>query len=321
MRGFSASLLTLPLPLPALAKTKSKTSPLLDELPAKVRVDRGFLLVCCPMSTLLCYFFRSSPRSVNKLIKPSSPLEQLRSVPTWAITDSRGVPYMVVDDNAQIVAYFFTSYDEARRVLKSATKATEKGNIWKGATITPLSLDAAVELSLKGKASTGGVNFKLAPAQEDLDKAIELTNLKNGLPEGKVPLFFSDKLKVPGNFYDLRKTKKKASTEAAPDQAGTQVKPLFFSLAELEDAWKIYGDGGDAERKAAALKNAQICRDNAEAKAKAAAAAEAARMAPIMAAREAAADAAMKELLAEEEQEQEAAAAKARKKKNKGKKK
>ena len=49
--------------------------------------------------------------------------------------------------------------------------------------------------------------------------------------------------------------------------------------------------------------------------------AEAARMAPIVAAREAAADAAMKELLAEDEQEKEKAAVKARKKKNKGRKK
>ena len=71
------------------------------------------------------------------------------------------------------------------------------------------------------------------------------------------------------------------------------------------------------------LRNAQAARENAAAVAKAAAEVEAARMAPIMAEREAAADAAMEALLAEEEQEN-AATAKSRKgkvKKGKGQKK
>ena len=79
-------------------------------------------------------------------------------------------------------------------------------------------------------------------------------------------------------------------------------------------AAKHLGDEGNVENKARMLHKVQ----EEETKAKAAAEAEAARMAPIMAAREAAANAAMEALLAEEEQEK-AAAAKPRKGKGKGK--
>ena len=89
-------------------------------------------------------------------------------------------------------------------------------------------------------------------------------------------------------------------------------------------AARLYGNKGDADAKSVMLRNAQRCREYAESDAKAAAEAEAARMAPIMAAREAAANAAMEALLAEEEQEKAAAAAKSgtsKRRKNKGRKK
>jgi hypothetical protein len=83
-------------------------------------------------------------------------------------------------------------------------------------------------------------------------------------------------------------------------------------------AARLYGDEGDEPNKATQLGNAEKCRNYAEEEAKAAADAEAVRMAPIMAARKAAADAAMEALLAEEEQEK--AATKPRKQgKGKGK--
>jgi colicin import membrane protein len=89
--------------------------------------------------------------------------------------------------------------------------------------------------------------------------------------------------------------------------------------AMLENAEKCRMKA-EAEAKAVA-KNAQAAHEHAEAEAKAAAEVEAARMAPIMAAREAAADAAMEALLAEEEHEKAAGAATAKPRKGrKGKK-
>ena len=72
-------------------------------------------------------------------------------------------------------------------------------------------------------------------------------------------------------------------------------------------AARLFGDEGNELNKAEMLGNAEKFREKAEAEAKAAAKAEVARMAPIMAAREAAANAAMEALLAEEEQEKAAA--------------
>jgi cytochrome c-type biogenesis protein CcmH/NrfG len=71
-------------------------------------------------------------------------------------------------------------------------------------------------------------------------------------------------------------------------------------------AARLFGDEGNEVGKAAMLEYTELCREHAEAEAKAAAEAEAARMAVL----EAAANAAMEALLAEEEQEVVVAAAK-----------
>ena len=131
---------------------------------------------------------------------------------------------------------------------------------------------------------------------------------------------------------------------AAPLKGGNRV-PYGSQKNNLAEAWEMhagahkdidnfctaavsymkaasrYDNRGDARMKTEMLERARDCRAKAEAIAKAAAEAEAARMAPIMAAREASADAAMQALLAEEKQENVEAASKPRKKKSKGRKK
>ena len=38
----------------------------------------------------------------------------LKRIPTFAIVDTRGVPYFVVGEDAKLTSYFFTSYGEAK---------------------------------------------------------------------------------------------------------------------------------------------------------------------------------------------------------------
>ncbi len=181
--------------------------------------------------------------------------EWLHGVPTFSLVDSEGVPYMVVGEDAQVTGYFFTSYEEAKRILQLARSSADKSiqeqteqarrekrvleddsliNPWKEARISTIPLDVAVTLVTK---STKGNIFLLAPAASDIEQALELTGLED-LDEGKVPLFYlkdftNSEGKSPLYFtksqllQDFNKTNKR---QAAPPVLVTQ---LFAVLGQM----------------------------------------------------------------------------------------
>ena len=158
----------------------------------------------------------------------------LNAVPTFTIVDKKGVPFMVVGEDAKVTGYFFTSYGEAERILRiakgSADKAIKKAkaegksdeevgnNPWTMARISTVPLDSAVTLVSKSSASFGGGNyFRLAPSEQDIDDALALTG-QDDLAEGKVPLFYYADFTIDVN--------------------GEKRSPLYFRKSELESAFR-----------------------------------------------------------------------------------
>jgi len=162
----------------------------------------------------------------------------LRKVPTFTLVDAQGVPFMVVGQDAKVTGYFFTSYDEAQRILTLASRSAEQAireeskadgqtteadgttplsNPWKLARISTLPLDAAVSLALdsSGGRSTSMRNyFQVAPAAHDVEDALAVTG-KDSLAEGKVPLFYYEDFTIAGGDS-----------------------PIYFSKAHLEAAFR-----------------------------------------------------------------------------------
>lgn len=99
----------------------------------------------------------------------------LHPVPTFTIVDKRGVPFMVVGEDAKVTGYFFTTYGEAARILKLAKDSANKAivqakkegkspeeigsNPWVKARISSIPLDSAITLVSKSTSSFGGGNF------------------------------------------------------------------------------------------------------------------------------------------------------------------
>lgn len=74
-----------------------------------------------------------------------------------------------------------------------------------------------------------------------MQDALNYTSIKGGLPDGKVPLFFSDDLSVPLDFYEVREKGWKGGSA----QDGKTFKPIYFSRKELEEAWGKFGGNGE----------------------------------------------------------------------------
>lgn len=157
----------------------------------------------------------------------------LRAVPTFTIVDPKGVPYVVVGEDAKVTGYFFTTYGEANRLLSLAKKSADRAiqqaktegevldemgqtNPWSKARVSSVPLDFAVTLASK---STQGAYFKVAPAEEDIDDALIVTG-KSDIPEGKVPLFYFEDFVLDGSGENLKR------------------RPLFFRKSQLLNAWK-----------------------------------------------------------------------------------
>lgn len=152
------------------------------------------------------------------LMSTSTVADRLRVVPTFTLVDPKGVPFMVVGEDAKVTGYFFTEYSEAKRILDlariSADKALKKAtlelrqqrqlnhlpvwtkqqevdeigiNPWITARISSITLDLAATLVIKSISSRN--YFQIAPSDADVDDALALTN-KTDLAEGKVPLFY-----------------------------------------------------------------------------------------------------------------------------------
>lgn len=175
------------------------------------------------------------------LVTPTQVADLLKSVPTFAIVDPKGIPYMVVGEDAKVTGYFFTTYGEANRLLTLAKKSADKAikeakaevkkgeseeeigpNPWKDARISSVPLDFAVTMASR---SNKGAYFAVAPADEDVEDALVVIG-KKSLPEGKVPLFYFTDFDVQRN--------------------GKEQSPLYFRKSELLAAWKRENKGVDA---------------------------------------------------------------------------
>lgn len=163
--------------------------------------------------------------------------ELLRVVPTFTLVDRQGVPFMVVGEDAKVTGYFFTTFDEAARILKVASDSAEQAireakrdqkpeantmsNPWKQARVSTLPLDTAVSLSLKS--GTGSIRnyFQVAPAASDVEDALLVTG-KEDLAEGKVPLFYYEDFTMNDNNNNNEST----------------ISPVFFQKSQLEAAFQ-----------------------------------------------------------------------------------
>lgn len=195
----------------------------------------------------------ASPRGPLSALEIS---QRLSSVPTFTIVDTRGVPYMVVGDDAKLTCYFFTSYGEAERILKVARKSSGKARAeqtreirssrkaeglpplskddeaeelgpipWNDARISSVPLDFAVSLASRRQK---GVYFRVAPSEEDVRDALALDESeKDELAEGKVPLFYLEDFTLPSG-----------ADKSFKDTKTSELSPLYFHKSELLREWK-----------------------------------------------------------------------------------
>eukprot|EP00535_Pseudo-nitzschia_heimii_P009656 CAMPEP_0197192294 /NCGR_PEP_ID=MMETSP1423-20130617/24838_1 /TAXON_ID=476441 /ORGANISM="Pseudo-nitzschia heimii, Strain UNC1101" /LENGTH=342 /DNA_ID=CAMNT_0042645153 /DNA_START=113 /DNA_END=1141 /DNA_ORIENTATION=- len=173
-----------------------------------------------------------APTATEGLLSASAVADLIRPVPTFTIVDKKGIPYTVVGEDAKVTGYFFTTYTEASRILQLATRSADKAiakakadkekevgiNPWKNARISTVPLDYAVTVVSKAmNTSGGGVYFKIAPAEDDINDALAVTGDKD-LAEGKVPLFYYEDFTI--------------------DDGENKKTPLYFSEKELEKEWR-----------------------------------------------------------------------------------
>jgi hypothetical protein len=178
------------------------------------------------------------------LMTTSDVAELLHPIPTFTIVDEKGVPFTVVGEDAKVTGYFFTSYPEASRILRLAKTSADKSiakmkrdgeysleeigsNPWKKARISTVPLDYAVTVvSKSNRMAGGGVYFKIAPAEEDVNNALAVTGDED-LSEGKVPLFYYEDFTIDMNIKgdDIGEARNKKS-------------PLYFRKDELGKEWR-----------------------------------------------------------------------------------
>lgn len=203
---------------------------------------RGSLVVATAiMSPKIAHGVESQPEQSKGLLTTEQVAELLHPVPTFTIVDKKGVPYMVVGEDAKVTGYFFTTFGEASRILELAKSSADKAikeakaegkskeevgtNPWKNARISSIPLDSAITLVSKSTASFGGGNyFKIAPSEEDVEDALKVTG-KEDLAEGLTPLF----------YYE----------DFAFEIDGRNRTPLYFRKSELESDFKRENPGSE----------------------------------------------------------------------------
>jgi hypothetical protein len=172
--------------------------------------------------------------------------EFLKEVPTFTLVDDKGVPFSVVGEDAKLSSYFFTTYTEADRILKTARVSADKAikelkkeendkrrakgekpmsaveeddvigiNPWKEARISTVPLDFGVSLANRGKIKGG--YFRIAAQEKDIADAMEIEKIDD-LAEGKVPLFYYEDFEI--------------------DMNGKSRIPLYFGKDQLQKEWK-----------------------------------------------------------------------------------
>ena len=134
--------------------------------------------------------------SGNSLVSAETIAQRLKAVPTFTIVDKAGAPYAVVGEDAKLSTYFFTTYDEAKRILTTAKQSFEKAKVtsvreanekrvkqklpplsskqieeefgknpWNYARISSVNLDLAVSLSIKASGKKTGAYFFVQSAE------------------------------------------------------------------------------------------------------------------------------------------------------------
>ena len=162
--------------------------------------------------------------------------DMLRAVPTFTIVDAKGIPYMVVGEDAKVTGYFFSTFDEADRILRLAKTSADKAirqaklakepvdeNPWNKARIATVPLDVAVTIVTKSQYTKS--YFQVAPAVDDVNDALAITG-KKSLAEGKVPLFYMKDFTIDN-----------------PNDTSTKQSPLYFQKSELEQAYRKVNPG------------------------------------------------------------------------------
>ena len=198
----------------------------------------SFLLLANPPTALAKAEAAAGTTSENSkeregLMTASAVADLIHPVPTFTLVDKNGIPFTVVGEDAKVTGYFFTTYGEAARILKLATKSADRAiarakadkeedvgtNPWRDARVSTVPLDYAVTVVSKSTRTTGGgVYFKVAPADDDIDDALAVTG-DSDLPEGKVPLFYYEDFTID-------------------DGGGNKKTPLYFRKEELERQWR-----------------------------------------------------------------------------------
>lgn len=195
--------------------------------------------------------------------------DMLRAIPTFTIVDRRGVPYMVVGEDAKVTGYFFTTHDEAARILNVARTTADKAirearddprqkdlvnkmkNPWIEARISTVPMDVAVTVVTKSISNKGGV-FQIAPADEDVRDALAIIG-KEDLAEGKIPIFYykdftiNDTSPLFFNKSQLEQAYRKAYP-GATELPQSQVTELFAVLTEM-----VRPGGADSDLKSIAF--------------------------------------------------------------------
>lgn len=188
--------------------------------------------------------------SGDSLVSAETIAQRLKEVPTFTIVDKAGAPYAVVGEDAKLSTYFFTTYEEAKRILTSAKQSFEKAkatsvreanekrakkkmsplspkeiedefgkNPWNYARISSVNLDLAVSLSIKASGKRTGAYFFVQSAEDDVEDALSLSkDGKKNLAEGKVPLFYFEDMKITSD--------------------GKAQSPVYFQKSQLINEWK-----------------------------------------------------------------------------------
>jgi Tic22-like family len=202
------------------------------------------------------------------LMSTKTVADMLHSVPTFTIVDAKGIPYMVVGEDAKVTGYFFTTFQEAKRLLDLARISADKAlrqqqqqqkqqakkrnnnnnnvpvndnddddnmvNPWTRARIATVPLDFAVTVVTKSMSTKN--YFQVAPAFQDVEDALEITG-KEDLPEGKVPLFYMENFTIPATTAIIASNSKELGTSG---QTTTTQCPLYFRKSELMQDYKKY---------------------------------------------------------------------------------
>lgn len=266
-------------------RTRTSTSTSTTELNAMTFNRRGFIvagIASTAASPLLAPSISNAQQvegaeintDTNTKTKPrlrftSAQIQEfLHPIPTFAIVDKTGTPYMVVGEDAKLTAYFFTSYTEANRILSlaniSASKALKEAtseenakrkasgsgekpltkeeaddvigiNPWSegSARISSVPMDFAAGLAFKGKVK--GAYFRLAPADKDVQDAIDIDKV-NDLAEGKVPLFYFEDFEVA--LKDGEELWSSSGSGNAGSEGTKKKIPLYFSKGQLLQDYK-----------------------------------------------------------------------------------